>query len=515
MSSLARPFTWFYVEFGIRSIHETGRNAYLIILARSCRMFAYGATFILALFLAELKFSDYQIGLFMTLTLVGDVFLGTFLTLIADRVGRRKILVGGSFLMVWSGIAFAYFENFWMLLFGAVIGVISATGGDFGPFRSIEESILSHLTTPQTRADVLSWYVTTSTFGVALGSEASGRIVHYLQGLDGWTLTSAYHSLFWMYAVFGGVNAAIGLLLTAECEIQSDETGSYAQLAQDESVSSNTGHPQNSSSAGKSNPVGKANLWRRISSWLSNNLSQISGPTRSVMYKLWLLLALDSVADGMVPYNLTNYYLDEKFHPSKKALGDATSASYILGTISAVFAGPLSRKIGLINTMVFTHIPSSAAVLAFPFPDSLWLTIILLFVRTGLNNMDQAPRAAFIAAVVKPEERTAVMGITGMLRTLAAVSGPSITGILAGNDRFWIAFVAAGAFRLAYDVGLYALFINMKLHSHEIKQAPVDDVESLVRDTDHHGEDDIETALEMQSLASSSDDEGEWKKGAQ
>jgi MFS family permease len=132
------------------------RFRYLIILARACRMFAYGTnSLILALFFAELSFTDYQIGLFMTLTLLGDVFLGLGLTLIADRFGRRKILFGGSFLMVLSGAAFAIFENFWVLLFAAVVGVVSATGGDFGPFRAIEESVLSQLTGPETRADVL------------------------------------------------------------------------------------------------------------------------------------------------------------------------------------------------------------------------------------------------------------------------------------------------------------------------------------------------------------------------
>lgn len=140
MSAVLKPFKWFYHEFGISAIHETGRNAYLIIFARACRMFAYGTnSLILAIFFSALKYSDHQIGLFMTLTLVGDVLLGTFLTLIADKVGRRKVLIGGSFLMVLSGLVFAVFENFLILLMAAVVGVISVTGGDFGPFRSIEE----------------------------------------------------------------------------------------------------------------------------------------------------------------------------------------------------------------------------------------------------------------------------------------------------------------------------------------------------------------------------------------
>jgi len=420
----------------------------------------------------------------MTLTLLGDVFLGLLLTFLADKVGRRRILFGGSFLMILSGAVFAIFENFWTLLLAAVIGVVSATGGDFGPFRAIEESVLSQLTSPKTRADVLAWYVTTSTVGSAIGSEASGRIIHLMQNSFGWELKSVYHGLFGIYTVMGVVNAVLVLLLTESCELQQTEKA-YAQVPQEDERNSielegvgeeGEGMPEGtvpngnktSSPTAASTPSGIRRYWAQLGSWLA----QISAPTRAIMYKLWLLLAVDSIADGMVPYTLTNYYMDKKFHPAKSTLGDVTSVAYFLGAISSIFAGPMARKIGLINTMVFTHIPSSAAVLVFPIPGVLWLTVILLFVRAGLNNMDQAPRSAFIAAVVKPEERTAVMGITSMLRTLAAMMGPSLTGVLAGNDRFWIAFVAAGAFRLAYDVGLYVMFVNMKLYQHEGGPAP-------------------------------------------
>ncbi|EMC92895.1 hypothetical protein BAUCODRAFT_77026 [Baudoinia panamericana UAMH 10762] len=468
MSAIVRPFVWFYHEFGLSSINETGRNAWLIILARSCRMFAYGTnSLILALFFAELKFSDYRIGLFMTLTLLGDVFLGLGLTLIADKVGRRNILFGGSFLMILSGATFAVFNNFWILLFAAVIGVVSATGGDFGPFRAIEESVLSQLTSSKTRSDVLAWYVTCSTIGSAIGSEASGRIIHALRNVGGWELLDAYHALFWVYTVMGFVNALLAWLLTDACEIHKNDA-TYAQVAQDERESLELDEQREpNGTTNQPHPKEGASQPRRHWLWFTSQLSLISAPTRGVMYKLWVLLAADSIADGMVPYSLTNYYLDEKFHPSKSVLGDVTSVSYFLGAISAIFAGPLAKTIGLINTMVFTHIPSSAAVLVFGLPNNFVVDVILLMIRAGLNNMDQAPRSAFIAAVVKPEERTAVMGITNLLRTLAAMTGPSITGILAGNNQFWIAFVAAGAFRLAYDVGLYVMFVNMKLYQNE------------------------------------------------
>ena len=369
--------------------------------------------------------------------------------------------------MVLSGVVFAISENFWILLVAAVVGVISATGSDSGPFRAIEESTLSHLTTLKTRSDVLSWYVTTSSLGSAAGTEFSGRAVEYLR-INGWAITDAYHAIFWLYIAMGILTIIFTLSMSDKCEVAETPPGTEAserllnerqQRAEVTDDDNDEGdHDLNSA------PVHKPEIHQKKSLF-----AQISSETRLIMYKLWFLLAVDSIADGMVSYSLTTYYIDRKFHLSKSALGDITSTSYLLSSCSSVFAGPLSRRLGLIKTMVFTHLPSSTAVLLFPIPQEIPLTITLFFIRTGLNNMDQAPRAAFIAAVVKPEERTAVMGITNMLRTLASTVGPSVTGLLAGNDRFWIAFVIAGALRICYDLGLFAMFVSMKLHTHESK----------------------------------------------
>ncbi|KAK3343494.1 major facilitator superfamily domain-containing protein [Lasiosphaeria hispida] len=456
---------WLLRESGLTSVHATGRDAALIILSRSCRMFAYGASaLVLALFFAELGFSDAAIGLFMTLTLCGDVFLSLLLTQVADRVGRRRTLMVGSLLMVASGVVFGLCERYWVLLAAAVVGVISATGGDFGPFRAIEESVLAELTGPGTRPDVLSWYVTAASLGSSVGFEFSGRFVEALRRREGWSLLDAYHGCFWLYTIMGLVNIACVLGLSERCELKKrPPVGGEGVVAREEVQ----GLLERPGRDGRDDKV--ADKPRR------SYFAQISRETLSVMSVLWFLLMVDSMADGMVYMSLTTYYLDQKFHLPKSALGDMMSAAYVLCTVTSVFAGPLARYIGLVNTMVFTHIPSSAAVLFFPFPSSVAATFGLLLVRVGLNNMDQAPRAALIAAVVKPEERTAVMGITTLLRTLASVTGPSVTGFLAANDRFWIAFVAAGALRLAYDLGLFAMFINIKLHKHEHEQVEPED----------------------------------------
>lgn len=484
--SIARVASWLYYESGIASVKATGSDALLIILSRSCRMFAFGAVSLtIALFFAELGFSDFRIGLFMTLTLAGDVVLGLLVTLMADGLGRRRVLLCGGLLMAVSGSIFSVMENFWILLLAAIVGVVSAGGGDFGPFRAIEESTLSHITTPKTRADVLSWYVTSSSLGSALGMELSGRFVELMK--ENWGLKRTYHATFWVYIVMGLANALFAFSLSDKCEIPKTTTAMTTRSGpvpvgapNDESaqglLDSDSDDDNNSDIV---NPDPQDHPASRVAPSLiqekkpSGRFSQISAATRSVMYKLWFLLSVDSLADGMVSQTLTTYFLDRKFADLTKAgLGDIMSTAMILSSISAVFAGPCARHLGLLNTMVFTHLPSSVAVLLFPAPASLFLTIALLYVRMGLNNMDQAPRAAFIAAVVRPEERTAVMGITSTLRTMSMAVGPSVTGVLAGSDRFWIAFVVGGALRILYDLGLWGMFVNLRLHTHETTDAP-------------------------------------------
>lgn len=457
---------WLYHESGIAALHHTGRDAMLIILSRTCRMFAFGAVSLtIALFFSELGFSDFRIGLFMTLTLLGDVVLGLVVTLMADGLGRRRVLLAGGLLMAVSGTIFSYFENFWLLLLAAVVGVVSAGGGDFGPFRAIEESMLSHITTPKTRAYVLSWYVTSSSLGSAAGTGVAGRFVETLKDREGWSLRQAYHATFWIYIITGALNMLFAFSMSARCEL--DAVSSKGAEPTDESAQGLLAESdEESDGAQQQRPATPAEQKP------TSRFSQISAVTRAVMYKLWFLLVIDSLADGMASQTLTTYFIDRKFDLSKASLGDIMSTALILGTISTVFAGPLARHLGLLNTMVFTHLPSSIAVLLFPAPSGLLLTIVLLYIRMGLNPMDQAPRAAFIAAVVKPDERTAVMGITSTLRTLAMAVGPSVTGALAGGQKFWIAFVAGGALRVTYDIGLWAMFVNMKLHTHEQVEPP-------------------------------------------
>lgn len=157
-------------ELGVTSVWHAGRDVWLLLLTRFLRMFAYGSsTLILALFFAELGHSDTKIGLFMTLTLIGDVIISLALTFVADTLGRRNILILGSLLMTLSGSVFATVASYWILLLAAVVGVISPSGNEIGPFRAVEESTLAQLSEATTRSDIFAWYVVVGTLGTAFG----------------------------------------------------------------------------------------------------------------------------------------------------------------------------------------------------------------------------------------------------------------------------------------------------------------------------------------------------------
>ncbi|CAK7220429.1 hypothetical protein SCUCBS95973_004152 [Sporothrix curviconia] len=197
-------------ESGLTTILQSGHDAKLLCAQRFVRLFAYGASFlVLVPFLASLGIPDARIGLFMTLTLLGDVFISLILTAITDRIGRRRILTAGTLLMAGSGMVFALSDNFWALLLASIVGVISPSGNEIGPFRAVEESVLAQLTPTAQRSDMFAWYTLFGTAGTAIGSLASGGIVQVLQDRDG-DSNAAYRVIFIIYAAIGVVKCGTG-----------------------------------------------------------------------------------------------------------------------------------------------------------------------------------------------------------------------------------------------------------------------------------------------------------------
>lgn len=208
-------------ELGLVSIYNSTLDTKLLCIQRFVRLFAYGgSTLILVSYLAALGISDTKIGLFMTLTLVGDVVISFLLILVADGLGRKAILALGAALMAASGIVFGIFGNYWVLLAAAIFGVISPNGNEIGPFRAIEESTLAHLSPPKVRPDVFAWYSLIGTVGTALGMITCGWVVATLQSKPDWDDIRAYRAMFFAYAALGIIKFLLALSLSKACEIE-------------------------------------------------------------------------------------------------------------------------------------------------------------------------------------------------------------------------------------------------------------------------------------------------------
>lgn len=459
-------------ELGLSAVAAAGTDAHLLLLSKFLRMFAYGSsTLVLAVYFAALGHSDQKIGLFMTLTLLGDVLISLLLTIVADALGRRRILLLSCVLMATSGIVFAITDNYYLLLVAAILGVISPSGNEIGPFRAVEESTLAHLSQPATRSDVFAWYVVLGSLGTAGGSLAAGWLVQALSGLEGWTTVEAYRMVFWVYAGLGVAKGSVVLLLSGRCEPAQSAVLRRTEREQEAEEDGDETRPllsegsaaarSTSASSAATPPLPERNSQRK------SIFAQISRNSRAILLKLCALFSIDSLASGMIPFSLITYYLDLKFSLPKGHLGSIMATAMSIATVGNIAASSIAKRIGLVPTMVFTHLPSAIFLACLPLPPTLSITLVLLFARSCLASMDQAPRSAFLSMVVLPAERTAVMGIVNTLKTVSQSAGPVITGVLAANGKFWIAFVAAGMLKASYDLGLLAMFVGFKVRGDE------------------------------------------------
>ncbi|CAG8982313.1 hypothetical protein HYALB_00005313 [Hymenoscyphus albidus] len=436
-------------ELGLISLWGSDINVKILCAQRFVRLFAYGATtLILVDYLASLDISKAKIGLFMTLTLVGDVIISLVLTLFADKLGRKAILAVGAVLMASSGVVFALSSNYWILLQAAVVGVISPGGNEIGPFRAIEESTLAQLVPATKRGDIFAWYTLLGTSGTALGFAASGGFIEYMRKGLAWGNIDIYRTLFWVYAGFGIVKLFLVLCLGSVVEAERKIIAPPSSL-----------DPEAAPLLG--------DAVREIEpkqSKLRSLLPEISKGSWLIVVNLALLFALDSFASGLVPLSWVSFFFQKKFKLSGGTLGGLFFTTNIISALSMLIASSIAKRIGNVKTMVFTHLPSSIFLSLIPVPSPLPLAMIFLILRSCTASMDVVPRTAFLAAVVLPNERTAVMGVINVVKTASQSLGPLTTGILAQNKLFWVSFVTAGACKVTYDIGILALFAGHKTH---------------------------------------------------
>ncbi|CAF3656818.1 unnamed protein product [Fusarium graminearum] len=429
-------------ELGLVSLYHSTRDIKILCAQRFIRLFAYGAsTLVLVAFLRELGISTTRVGLFMTLTLAGDIIISFILALFADGVGRRAVLALGAVLMTASGIVFATSNNYGVLLAAAILGVISPGGNEIGPFRGIEESIVAHLTDPAKRGDVYAWYSLCGTAGGAFGLLTCGWLIHHMRINLGMDVIDVYRNVFYGYSAIGVLKLISALVLSAAVELY-DEPESDTDTNEQAPLLTQPNQAQTPNQA----PPKKQ---------LRAKVSRESIP---IVVSLCALFALDSFASGLAPLSWITFYFKSQYHIEEGKLGSIFFTTSIIAAGSVLVASSLAKRFGNVKTMVFTHIPSSIFLALIPIPNEVHMSVILLILRSCTQSMDIAPRSAFLAAIIQPNERTVVIGLINVAKTTAQSLGPLITGLLADSDYFWVAFIMAGSLKVCYDLGFLGLF---------------------------------------------------------
>ena len=394
------------------------RDITLLFSTRIIRLFCYGfLSVVLALYLTETGLNEKMIGLLFTLTLAGDAGITLWLTTHADRLGRRKTLLIGALLMVGAGGVFVITHNIIILMAAAIIGVISPSGNEIGPFLSVEQAGLTELIPNKERTKIFAWYNMLGSFATATGALAGGWLAQILQG-NGWTQLESYRLVLMGYGLGGLVLVVLFLFVSPAIEVT---------------------HVSETKNA--------LGLHR----------------SRRIVLKLSALFALDAFAGGLIVQSMIAYWFHVKFGVESGVLGSIFFGANVLAGISALLAAPLAARFGLINTMVFTHIPSNILLMFVPLMPNLPLAIGILLLRFSISQMDVPTRQSYTMAVVAPDERSAASGVTAIARSVGASLSPTLTGILFSIPVLFNApLFLAGGLKIVYDLLLFREFSAVK-----------------------------------------------------
>jgi MFS family permease len=396
----------------------------LLFATRFIRLFAYGAlSVVLVLYLVSIGLTAADTGFLLTAVLLGDTAVSLLLTTQADRLGRRRMLVIGALLMAAAGAAFAYARQMWILVLAGTIGVISPSGQEVGPFLSIEQAALSQVVPDRERTHVFAWYTLTGSLATALGALAAGYLTDALQHSR--PALESYRAVIVGYAALGVVLA--GAFLTASAVVEAP-----------------------------------ASAWADRTRHFFARLSGIDR-SRSVVVKLSALFALDSFGGGFVIQSFAAYWFYLRFGVEPRTLGWLFFGANVFAGLSALAAASLARRIGLLNTMVATHLPSNVVLMLIPLMPTLPLATFMLLLRFSISQMDVPTRQSYTMAVVPPEERSAAAGVTGVARTTGAALSPLFAGFLFGTPSLMnVPFFVAGGLKILYDLLVFRAFRSVK-----------------------------------------------------
>ncbi|HEV8535486.1 MAG TPA: MFS transporter [Candidatus Limnocylindria bacterium] len=380
------------------------------------RTFAYGyLAVVLAVYMARLGLDTVQVGLVLSAAIAGSAVMTVLWAIVADRYGRRRTVATMAALMVIGGLLFAFGSSLPILLLGAFTGTISATSSEVGAFLTVEQAILPQTAPPERRTWLFSIYAFVANIAQAAGSLFAGVVAAFASlGLTG---ADAYRPLFLIYAAIGAANLVIFLSLSDRVEVAHVE-GQRRFLGIHRSA--------------------------------------------STVARLSFLFGIDSFAGGLIVHSLVAYWFDLRWGLTPQELGVLFFGVNVLSGLSLLAAGWLASRIGLINTMVFTHLPSNVLLIFVPLMPTAGLAAALFLLRMSISQMDVPTRQSYTMAVVDPDERTAAAGLTNVARSAASALSPVLTGWAFSVAALGLPFFIAGGVKIVYDLLVFASFRNVR-----------------------------------------------------
>lgn len=391
------------------------RDRKLLFATCGVRTFAYGClSVVLGLYLAAIGLNATTIGLVFSTALAGGALLTMAFSTVADRFGRRKVLLVSAGLMAMAGLAYATTTSLVVLVAASIVGSISPSGKDVGPFLSIEQAALPQTSRDERRTDVFAAYNLVASFAGALGALAAG-----LPAVLGMDQPAGYRLVMWGYALAAVVIFALFTRLSRSVEAP---------------------------------PSSPAKIRPRLGLHRS----------RGIVIRLAALFGVDAFAGGFVVQGLVAYWFHVRYGVDAATLGAILFGTNLLAALSFLAAAPIARRIGLLNTMVFTHLPSNALLALVPLMPSLPLAVAALLGRHLLSQLDVPTRQSYTMAVVAPDERSAAAGVTSVARNASAALAPAFSGVTFAVPALGLPFLIAGGLKIVYDLAILATFRQVR-----------------------------------------------------
>jgi MFS family permease len=396
----------------------------LIIITRGLRSFAYGLlAVVLGVALSRAGLSPSAIGVLITVSLVGD-FCGTYaIGTFADQWGRRKTLCALAVLMALTGAVFGLTRSYPLLLFAAFFGTLGTSASETAPFLPIEQAMLPQVSASADRTGVFARYNLVASFAGAAGALAASLpdLLTHVR-ID---LTTGLRLMFGLYAVLGLIVAALVLCLSPSVE-----------------------------------PPSRSRASRLSETLLKQRFAPRLGASRGIVLRLSALFSVDALAGGLVVQSLMVLYFHLRFGIPLTPLAALFFGANALSALSFLAAVPLAKRFGLLNTMVFTHLPSNLLLALVAFMPTFPLAAVVLLIRQALSQMDVPTRQAYTMHLVNPDERTAAASVTSLARSAGSSTSPIISGALLQGSMLTLGlpFLIAGSLKAAYDLTLWSLF---------------------------------------------------------